>query len=55
MAYFSYPREDMEPISDLHMDLGEMLYDVFDIKKHIKLDTRKKFNNVADVVNVSAF
>lgn len=44
-CFFSMPDFFKQPIN-LNLDIGLMLYDVFDITKNIKLDTRKKtYNN----------
>lgn len=40
---FSLPNYDRQPL-DINLDLGIMMYDVFDIRKNIPLDTSKKNN-----------
>lgn len=45
MCFFSEPNNDMQPLMDLNENMGIMVYDVFDIRKHEILDTRDKNNN----------
>ena len=51
MCNFSMIDETKHPL-DINLDLGIILYDVFDIRKNIPLDTSKKDCNI---INRSCF
>lgn len=54
MCYFSAPDMDMEPIDDSE-NLGVMLYDVFDIRNNIPLDTSPNGKKTGGKTQVSFF
>ena len=54
MAFVSLPDENMKPINE-SMDLGIMLYDIFDISSTEKLNTSKKQYNADTVVQRSFY
>ena len=55
MAYFAPPDESRKALEDINLDIGTMLYDVFDIRSNTPLVTGGKHDNSDDVVHVSFF
>ena len=54
MCYFSLPDLNKKPL-DVSEDLGIMLYDVFDIKNNIPIDTSLGKKNTSGKTQVSFF
>lgn len=52
VCYFSEPNLEKVPNEDINLEINPMLYDVFDITKNEKFDSRKKKQNV---INISFF
>ena len=55
ICFFSEPDYNKQPLEFLNMNIGTMLYDVFDIKSNIQLNTDKKVANTIKKASPSFF